>query len=345
MKNKIGGMRLVTIREVAKEADVSIGTVSRYLNGHQLKQKNQTNIKKAIKKLGYKENIIAKGLKNNRSLSIGVLVNSFTDIFAMSIVSYLENYLEKYNYSFLLCDYQNNNKRLKEKLAFLENRFVDGMVIFPLDKNLDCLKQSIAKHIAIVAVDAPIKTIKTDTVLVDNYDASYEVVEKLFKFGHKKIGIIAGKTDRFIGRKRLAGYIDSMKNKNIYNEKLIAVGNYTKESGYIKTKQLIERNQLTALYSTNYYMTIGAIQALIEENYSIPKDISLIGFDHFGLSNIMQSKLTAVEQPIEEIGLTIGKLILKQINHSTLDQPLTIELKTKLVWRDSVRELKKDLAN
>ena len=141
---------MVTIREVAKEAGVSIGTVSRFLNGYQLKKNNMTTIQRAIDKLGYEENIIAKGLKNNRSMSIGVVVNSLTDVFATSIVSSLESFLEVNNYSLLLCDYQNDHNRLAHKMEFLRTRSVDGIVVFHLEENLPILKTLQDENIAIV---------------------------------------------------------------------------------------------------------------------------------------------------------------------------------------------------
>ncbi|KAF1304944.1 LacI family DNA-binding transcriptional regulator [Candidatus Enterococcus willemsii] len=336
---------MATIREVAKEAGVSIGTVSRYLNGHQLKKNNMENIQRAIEKFGYEENIIAKGLKNNRSMSVGVLVNSLTDVFATSIVSSLENYLEKNNYSLLLCDYQNDYQRLERKLEFLKSRSVDGVVIFHLEKNLPILEKLRSAGIAIIAVDSPIKGFKTDTVLVDNYQSSYNVVDKFFDEGHEKIGIIAGDTTRYIGLERLNGYIDSMKEKNIFSEELIVMGDYTKEAGYLGAMKLLEKTGITALYSTNYYMTLGAVQALLEKEKKIPEDISVIGFDHFELSDIIQPKLTVVEQPIQEIGEMVGQLIMDNLKGKKRKHFTTIELETTLLWRASVKKNEKTLAN
>lgn len=330
-----------TIKEVAKEAGVSIGTVSRYLNGYQLKKKNMENIRRVIKEIGYQENIIAKGLKNNQSLSIGVLINSLTDVFATSIVSSLENYLEKNNYSLLLCDYQNDEQRLEHKLEFLRSRSVDGVVTFHLEKNLPILKKLRDEKVAIVAVDAPIKDFNSDAVLVDNYQASFNAVDKLYEMGHEKIGIIAGDTNRYIGKERLRGYTDSMKQKGIFSEDLIVIGNYTKEGGYQGGIDLLKNPDITAIYATNYYMTLGAVQAILETEKKIPEDISLIGFDYFELSDIIQPKLTVVEQPIEEMGTMIGELILKAIREKETADYTRLDLPTKLLWRDSVKKINK----
>lgn len=330
---------MATIRDVAKVAGVSIGTVSRYLNGIQLKEKNMINIKKAIEELNYEENIIAKGLKNNRSHSIGVVINSLTDIFATSIVSHLENFLEDNNYSLLLCDYQNDLQMLERKIEFLKTRYVDGMVIFHLEKELPKLKEIKEANIPVIAVDSPIGNFVTDTVLVDNYNASYQVTNKLLEFGHKKIGIISGNKNRYIGRKRLEGYVDRMKEESLYQANLVTFGNYSQQSGYEQTKILLKNQELTALYSTNYYMTLGAVQALNEEKINIPDDISLIGFDYFEATDILSPKLTVVVQPVEEIGKKIGEILLDKISNKNNVEISISEIKTKMLWRDTVKAI------
>lgn len=330
---------MVTIREVAKKAGVSIGTVSRYLNGHQLKKANMINVKEAIDFLGFEENIIAKGLKNNKSHSIGVLVNSLTDVFATSIVSNLENYLEENNYSLLLGDYQNDYKKLEKKLEFLRSRSVDGIVVFHLEKSLPILSKLREEGVAIVAVDSPIKGFKTDTVLVDNYQASFNAVEKLYENGHRNIGVVSGTTNRYIGAERFKGYREFMESKEIFSESLVVNGDYTKEAGYRGALKLLENEKLTAIYSTNYYMTLGVVQALFEKKIKIPDNISIIGFDHFELSDIIEPKLTVIEQPIKEMGLKIGELILEGIKDKNQGQTATIEISTNLLWRKSVKKI------
>ncbi|MFD1900201.1 substrate-binding domain-containing protein [Enterococcus termitis] len=133
-----------------------------------------------------------------------------------------------------------------------------------------------------------------------------------------KIGIIAGSQDRFIGRERLNGYVDAMKKLGLYEPSIIKIGDYKKESGYLNAKQLLAEEKITALYSTNYYMTLGAVQAIYERQLIIPEDVSVIGFDHFELSDILQPKLTVVEQPVQQIGETIGALLIQK--SSTLNK-------------------------
>ena len=331
---------MATIRDVAKLAGVSVGTVSRYLNGFQLKNKNMQNIATAIKELNYEENIIAKGLKTNKSLSIGVVINSLTDVFATSIVTALESYLEANNYSIILCDYQQSPGKLSQKLEFLKTRSVDGVIVFHVEKTLPIFEDYQKAGIPIVTIDCPIEDFETDAILVDNVGASFHAVEKLIEMGHQNIGVIAGTQDRYIGRKRLVGYETALKAANlpIVNEH-IKVADYTKESGYLKTKELLKQDQpVTAIYATNYYMTLGAMQAIFEEKLAIPEDISIIGFDYFELSDIFQPLLSVIKQPVEEIGTVAGEIILKRIKGDYTDYPMIKKLDTTMLWRDSVKK-------
>ena len=331
---------MATIRDVAQIAGVSVGTVSRYLNGYTLKKENDTKVSKAIKQLNFKQNYIAKGLKNKKSHTIGVIVNNLTDVFAASVVTPLEYYLEENGYSLILCDYANKMTNLEKKITFLDSRSVDGIVVFHLDHSIPALDALKEENIPLVAVDAPISGINCDAVLVDNYNASFNVVQKFYQLGHRKIGIIAGTKNRYISIERLRGYIDAMRENNIYEESLIEEGNYFKKDGYFCTKKLLKNNpDITALYITNYYMTIGAIQAIHEKGLIIPDDISIIGFDDYDLSDVIQPKLSVVAQPVHEIGKKIGKILLEKIKNPKNKKYKKYYLKTKLVWRDSVGKI------
>ncbi|MDR0921588.1 MAG: LacI family transcriptional regulator [Lactobacillales bacterium] len=326
-----------TIRDVAKASGVSVGTVSRYLNGHVLKKENMKKIEEAIKTLNFEENMIAKGLRHKKTRSIGVLINSLTDVFATSIVTYLENYLEERNYTLILGDYQNDYNRLEKKLEFLKSRSVDGVVVFHLEHKLPVLEKYKEDKIPVIAVDSPIRDFVTDVVVVNNHKASYEAIGKLIEKGHEEIGIIAGTQDRYIGYNRLEGAVKKLEEFHLYNPKMIKIGDYLQESGYKLTKELLQENpEITALYTMNYYMTLGAVQALLELRKKIPEDISIIGFDNFALTDIIQPKLTVVAQPVQKIGETVGKLILEDIEAGEFTQNKQVHLETEFLLGDSV---------
>lgn len=335
----MGGYQLATIRDVAKEAGVSLGTVSRYLNGYTLKEENMAKISAAIKKLSFKQNYIAKGLKTKKSHAIGVVVNALTDVFAASIITSLEYFLEENNYELIICDYQNDLSNLNQKLNFLNLRNIDGIVLFHVEQTLPILNKLKENGIPIIAVDTPISGFSCDTVLLDNFQASADVVKALYQKGHRKIGIISGGQQGYVGSQRLQGYVTTMKKYGLFDRSLVAGGSHLKISSYDATRQLLENNhQITALYSTNYYMTVGAIQAINELNLKIPTDISFIGFDDYDLSQVLKPQLTVVAQPVHQMGREIGKIILKRVSEPVIEPYQTKLFKGKIIWRDSAKK-------
>lgn len=323
-----------TIRDVAKLADVSVGTVSRYLNGESLKKNNQEKIHDAIKQLDYHQNFIAKGLKNNRSLLIGVLVNSLTDVFATSIVSSIEQYVEKFGYSILVSDYHWDSERLEEKLNFLLKRSVDAIVIFHDEKPSPMLKRVNAMGIPIIAIDAPIADIESDSVLVNNRQATEILIQRLLENGFKSIGFIGGSDDNYIGRERLSGYKDALfKNGINVHDSLIWHGDYTIDAGMVGANELYMNNSnLDAIFAINYYTTLGVIKFARQKNIKIGRDIGLVAFDRFELNDFITPEITSMQQPVEEMGRAAGKLLMDHLLHSgqTMIESQTIICDTNL---------------
>ncbi|NLY61500.1 MAG: LacI family transcriptional regulator [Clostridiales bacterium] len=330
-----------TIRDVAQKAGVSVGTVSRYLNGLKLREHNRIKVEKAIKELNFKENIIAKGLKNNRSMTIGVVIVSLTDIFGTSIVTALERTVEKENYSIILCDYENDLDRLKYKLQFLRDRSVDALVLFPSiwpNEITESVNDYLRDDIPVVVIDDDFPTLETDKILVDNMNASFQAVEKLIKMGHKRIGIINGQKNSYTSKERYAGYLKALQKYQIdVDEDIIKWGNYSNHGGYSAAKKmLLSYKPPTAIFATNYYMTLGAIAAVQELNISIPRELSIIGFDRFPLSEVIKPTLTLIEQPASRMGRLAGQIILRRLKGDYSDFPIHQQVPTKLLIRDSI---------
>lgn len=302
-----------TIKDVAAKAGVSIGSVSNYLNGKVIKKKNAELIQKAMDELDYHRNFIAKGLKENRSMSIGIIINRLTDYFSMSIVSALENFLEKQGYSIIICDYRGNKERFDKKIDFLLNRSVDAVIVFHQDRSTPGLRKIKSKKIPIIAIDAPIENLKTDVVVVDNYEASKKGVLHLIEEGANYIGIVSGKDANYISRKRQGGYEDALIESGLdVRKQYIWSGDYTIESGYIGTKKLLKANpEMDAIFVINYYMSMGSLKALQEMN--VKDKIKVLVFGHFFVNDIFFPTISSIEQPVYEIGKTAGKLIIERL--------------------------------
>lgn len=333
----------VTIHDVAKKAGVAVGTVSRYLNGHRLREENRLKIEQTIKVLGFKENIMARGLKRKRSMTIAVVAPDLSS-FVASITPIIEQVIEKQRYSLIICNFQGNKEKLRKKLKFLKERFIDGIILFPSNlatASIDILQNYIAGKIPIVLIDHLIPEIETDAITVDNVNASFRTVERLILENHRKIALIDGPTDSYVSQERLQGYYEAMQTYSLeVRGNWVIRGDFTRTGGYQAVKQLYRSSlRPTAIYVANYEMTVGAILALHELHLRIPEDISFIGFDHFEAIDVVEPALTVVEQPIERIGQLAAELVLKRIQGDYADFPTTVKLNTKMVIRNSVQKL------
>ncbi|MCP4399918.1 MAG: LacI family transcriptional regulator [bacterium] len=326
----------VTIQEVAERAGVSIGTVSRYVNGAHLREQNRLNIEQAIEELGFKTSVSA----------IAVFVPVLTSIFAMSIVTEIERIVMTERYNSIICDFENSYTALQERLKFFKNRAISGIVLFPLTQRdnsdslsiVSLLEEYAVEQIPIVVVDEILPGFETDAVLVDNAHASFRAVEHLIHHKHRDIAILSGRKNSFVSQERLRGYVEALQTYKIpVEEKWIKWGDFRTKGGYAAVKELFHMSDRpTALYSTNHNMTLGATTALNELQIKIPEELSLVGFDRFASSDVIRPPLTLVEQPLDEIGKAAGELMIQRIRGDYTDFPQKIKLNTRLLVRNSV---------
>lgn len=331
-----------TIKDIAKETSLSLGTISKYINGGNVLEENRVLIEAAIKKLDFKVNGLARGLKTNRTMVIGVLIPNLGNIFSTSIISNIENVLLQNGYSTIICDYKEDPALENEKLNFLLNKMVDGMVIMPLKCDERQVADIVAKGTPVVLIDRMIHGVRCDMVLVDNFNASYNAVEHLIMNGHKRIGIIVGPENIYTAQERLKGYIRVHEDYAMeIDRNLVKYGDYKLQSGYDSLIGLLNLdNPPTAVYVTNYEMTLGAIIAINERNLKIPDELSFIGFDNLELARIVKPSLSVVVQPMEQIGETVAQILLKRLKGDRTDFPVVERLKTNLLIKESVRNLK-----
>ncbi len=330
------------MKDVARLSGLSIATVSKYINGGNVLESNRILIEKAIKDLDFKVNEIARGLKTNKSMTIGVLIPDFRNIFFTSIVSDIENVLIENGYSTIICDYKNSEQLEKKKFNFLVNKQVDGIIIIPNGNgNGQQVQKLLAENVPVVLIDRALEGVDCDMVLVDNMNASYNAIEHLIVNGHKRIGIICGPDHVFTAKERLQGYIRvhddySMK----IDESLIRKGDYGSESGYRLLSEMLDLEKPpSAVFVTNYEMTIGAIMAINDREVKIPEELSIIGFDNIYMAKIVKPALTIIVQPMEQIGEVAAGLLLKRLKGDMSNYPTMFRLKTKLQINKSVKEM------
>ncbi|GMA07620.1 LacI family transcriptional regulator [Tetragenococcus halophilus subsp. flandriensis] len=332
---------MATIQEVAKLANVSVGSVSRYLNGHKLKEANMKRIEAAITELDYKQNFSAKGLKSNRTMSIGLLINNAQSTFSASMIATLADELEKLGYSMLFSGFHQNKSHLETKLEFLLSRKVDGLIVFEAEPEWKEVQRFKDLDIPVVSINTPLDLPKVDSIIMDNRQSTKKVVKKMIDYGHRKIGIIAGLQKDYIARERLKGAFDA------FNEMLLPIseyakvyyGDYSKASGYTGVNELLKQ-QISAIFICNYNMSLGSLQAIYEKDILLGKELSFASFDYFDSSDIFKPKLTVIRQPVVDMSLLAAKQIVKKIQQTESSEGKQFVIPNKILWRDSVRRIK-----
>lgn len=330
----------VTIKDIAREAGLGTSTVSAYLNGVAVRPKNKTVIESAIKKLGYIRNDYARGLKTHQSKTIGVIVPELSNTFGTTIIGYLEEVMSASGYGILVCDYRATGKTQAQTVDFLLSKMVDGLVvIMPDSSDGSFLDTAVQAGIPIVVIDRVIKRSDVVHVIINNREVSFAATRKMVALGHRNIAIITGNPDIFTAAERLGGYRDALEDAGSFNGEYVYDGGLSVEGGYLAMKELLRAHpEITGLFVTNYEMTIGAIIALNEAGKKIGRDLSFVGFDNLGLSQVVSPRLAAVNQPMDAMGKTAGEILLKAIADEKM-QPQTISLSASLDEGESIRRL------
>jgi LacI family transcriptional regulator len=330
-----------TIKDVANYTGYSISTISKYINGGNVRPKNRKVIEEAIRELDFKPNAIARGLKNSRTRTVGLLVPALSNLFSTTIITAVERILQENGYGVIICDCNENRGAEFDKTRFLLEKMVDGIITTPYNSEGNHLDPIKAANLPLVLIDNTVDKYIFDAVLVDNMIATYNAVNYLISMGHQDIGIICGDQDIFTTNERLGGYLKALKSNNLQpQDEYIRYGNYKLDSGFVEMTNLwnLEKRP-TAVFITNYEMTIGAIVAINSLGINCPDDLSVIGFDNIHLAAI-KPQLTVVSQPMEQIGETAARLLLKRMNGQYEDYPSIIRLNTTLDIKDSVKRIR-----
>ena len=331
----------VTLNDIAALAGVSVSTVSRVLNQKASKYRISTEteelILEAAKKLNYRPNLIARGLRLKKTDTLGVIAPDVSNPFFAYIIKRIQNIAHNLGYSIVVCNTDENLDQEIEHVNVLYRNRVDGLIAMPVGQEYSHYLEWNDKGRPLVLLDRCFDEVKASSVVVDNYTGSFEAIEHLMGFGHRRIAFIQGLPGTYTNNERLRGYRDALCSRGLdVDEALIVGGDFREENGYMETKLLLTSpNAPTAIFATSDLITLGALKAISEEGLDIPGDISLIMFDDFEFAPYMKCPITAVRQPKEMMGEMAVKLLVEELNSERRDGRRVV-LKTKLIVRESV---------
>ena len=304
-----------TIKDIAKRTGLGLATISSYLNGGNVREKNRIKIEEAIEELHFEVNEVARGLKTNRTKTIGILIPELNNIFFAEIITAAEDILRSHGYATMICDCRSDEKREEEAAEFLLHRRVDGMILMPTGAEKKVFKRFTRAGKPVVVIDRKMDGIQCDSVLVDNEGAAEDAVNRLIESGHREIGMISGPEQVYTSSERQKGYEKALQKAQIdLQESLIVRGDYTIAGGAKAMRKLLEQNpDMTAVFISNYEMMVGAVMEINDSGIKVPEQLSVIGFDNEDFARASVPKLSIVTQPTRKIGETAAELMLKRL--------------------------------
>ncbi|ABY95668.1 MULTISPECIES: LacI family DNA-binding transcriptional regulator [Thermoanaerobacter] len=331
----------VTIKDIAKLANVSITTVSRVINNKTegVSEETRNRILQLVKELGYQPNAIARGLVTKKTKTVGLIIPDISNPFFPDIARGVEDSAHIYGYNVFLCNTDDNLEKESEYINALKEKYVDGIIFtsssIPKHEHITDLIKS---GIPVVIMDRRIDSEDIYGVFLDNYEGGYIATKYLIDLGHKRIGCITGPLYISNAIERLEGYKRALVDNEIeVDNRLIFEGDYKINSGIIGAEKLLE-HEVTAIFASNDLMAYGAYKAIRSYGYKIPDDISVVGFDDIQLSQILEPQLTTIRQPAYDMGLAAARMLIKLVEGKKLKKKI-INFRPQLIIRQSTKNI------
>jgi len=314
--SKTSRRKTATIYDVAREARVSVFTVSAVINnkshvGAPLKKR----VDAAIVKLNYRPNSLAQSLANERTRTLGVIVPDISNPFFPMLVRGAEDTAQKRGYSILLCNSDGLLEKEAHYLDLLLAKRVDGILLTKSPGELSAQTKNLLSgmNVPTVLMMRTYPSLTDEAVITDDLQGSYEAVSHLARIGHKTIAMVGGPLSVSNGRARLQGFKKALKaNKLRFNPKLVYEGDYRIDSGHRAGLSLLPHRP-DAVFVANFLMAVGFLQAAQEMGMRCPQDFGLVTLDDYPWLRLFDPPLTAMELPKYEVGCMATELLIDRI--------------------------------
>lgn len=335
----MGARRAVTITDVAREAGVSIATVSRVVNrGYGVADATAARVQKVIDDLGYESNLVARSLRSTRTNVIGFLSSDF-EPFSAGVLQGAARAVRGTGYDLVLystgAEAGADSRGWEQRhLSRIGGSLTDGTILVtPWVTEVDSATP-------VVAVDPKAGATDIPTVVSENRQGAILAVEHLLGLGHRRIGFVAGRADLESGQQRLEGYYEALRTAGVVvDDELVERGDYDPDTAAGSVRRLLSRpDRPTAIFAANDVSAIRAIVVAREFGLRVPEDLSVVGFDNIPFAAEVAPPLTTVDQSIEQLGYEAVQLLIRLIEDPKTD-PVHVTLPTALVVRESTQLL------
>lgn len=308
--------RHVTIKDIARDLGVSIATVSLALNSSpRVTEQTRRKVLEAAERLGYHRNAIARALVMNKTVRVGVIVPDITQLFFSEMIRAAQQVATERGYDILIGNTDRDRELEAHYLRLITERQIDGVILTSVDFEETLLEQVLGSGFSLVFVNNIYPGYTGPFVGTDSELGGYLAGSHLLKLGHRKIALLSADSGAPFNSRRIAGFRRAFRDAQAaFPEELVLEGDFTVESGYRLTVELIkQRRDVTAIFAATDMIAIGAMKALKQAGIRIPEEISVVGFDDLVIAAFPGIELTTVRQEIATVGSSAMKLLLDQL--------------------------------
>lgn len=333
--------RSITLKELAKELNLSVSTVSRALNDHpDLSDETKKKVKALAQKLHYAPNLFARGFRLHETHILGVIVPNIAHQFTSTILKGILEEAELLGYRVIISESKNDESKQIEMLQTMGQFGVDG-ILMSLARKTTQIEQvlQVLERVPTVLFDKVSSKLPCTQIVINEEEAAFNAVEHLIELGKQRIAIIKETENSYNSEKRFAGYLRALNHYGItVREKLIlSTEDINISNGRRMANILLSlKKRPDAIFAITDNAAIGAIKALNKFKVKIPEEIAVVGFSNSTSSTIISPSLTTVDQPGDRIGRTAVKYLIDEIKNPKSEiLTKTVEIKTNLIVRES----------
>lgn len=327
----------VTIKDVAREAKVSVATVSRALNGHDnVAETVRQHVVATADRLRYQPHAAARSLSSRRTQTIGVVLPDLHGEFFSELIRGIDHVARSRRHHLLVSSYHGHPEEQGEALRAMRGR-VDGLLVLsPYADRPGFLTDNLPSSLPVVLINTQLGDVPYPTLNIDNYGGAYTMVSHLLQAGHRRIAFIGGPEDNFDARERLRGYRDALAADAAAGAPWELGGDFGEASGYEAGRRLLAAPQRPdAVFAANDMMALGCLYAFNESGVQVPADIALAGFDDIPLARFVHPPLTTMRVSIAELG---GHAMTRLLDGIEAQEPMPTAPRTlvpELIVRES----------
>lgn len=337
-----------TLKQIAKELNVSVSTVSKALNDSpEISEQTKIRIKEYAKLKNYKPNVIGLNLKNRKTKTIGVIIPNILNSFFAKVFTGIEKVAEEKGYNVITCISNESLKKEISTLDMLSNGTIDGFILSASEEaqklhEFNHFKEIINDGTPIVMFDRIVEEVDCDKVVVNDFDSALDATQYLINIGCKNIALLSSVDNLSVGKLRAEGYLEALKINNFNVNEDFIIRTDSEEDLKEKADILFANQKIDGVFALDENDSVAALRISLKKGYKVPENLSIIGFaDGILASRRLSPSLTTVSQHGPEIGAAAAKLLIERLESNEKERPYkTTVIKTELRLRESTRTLK-----